>query len=85
MTPQLRAIAGLIQKLSYRDMQDLAAKLNARMSGTTTDSDVAASLLLVCDQLLSPKVSEKDQGGVPHERMDFGGASSSSDRQTYRR
>jgi hypothetical protein len=50
---QLKQIAGLIQKLSYRDMQDLAHKLSERLSDKTP-KDVAESLLLVCDRILAP-------------------------------
>jgi hypothetical protein len=52
-TASVKQIAGLIQKLSYRDMQDLAHKLSERLSDKTP-KDVAESLLLVCDRILAP-------------------------------
>ncbi|PZR92044.1 MAG: hypothetical protein DI537_14560 [Stutzerimonas stutzeri] len=54
---QLKHIAGLIQKLSYRDMSRLAHLLNTEWVNEDEDSDagMAAVILKTTDKILAPE------------------------------
>jgi hypothetical protein len=55
----LKTIAGLIQKLSYRDMQKLSEALVQAFAGENKGSmEMASALLKVADQTLAPTVNE---------------------------
>jgi hypothetical protein len=64
----LKQIAGLIQKLSYREMMDLSdffAKHTNKIQGDIGPRDMAVSLLEAADEILHPQVANKPD---PHAR-----------------
>jgi hypothetical protein len=57
----LKTIAGLIQKLSYRDMMDLSdffAKHTNKIQGDIGPRDMAVSLLEAADEILHPPAAK---------------------------
>lgn len=60
----LKAIAGMVQKLSYRDMQALACALTDELAGGDdyTPPTIAKALLNTTDAILGPGLEPLDLG-----------------------